>query len=279
MLGAVVLEDPSQVLHPADRGDVADEDRRAQRPLDQPEEEGRAELALDQAGQPDRDDEEEPDRQQQRRRAIVAAPDPAADLLLLALLVLLELGVGGDRQRPEADLHRLAEGDDAADHRQSPGPVAPRPRHERLGADLDLRRPGVRTATAQIETPRIITPSSTACPPTGASRLATSAPSGIRSGSPPLDENRVGASAEPSSGLTAYFPSLGVLCGAALEALDPATGVDQLLLAGVERVALGAELDVQVRLGRAGVELIPAGAVDVGERVLGVNPGFHLLEV
>ena len=45
---------------------------------------------------------------------------------------------------------------------------------------------GVRTATAQVETPRIITPSSTACPPTGASRLATSAPSGMRSGSPPL---------------------------------------------------------------------------------------------
>ena len=44
---------------------------------------------------------------------------------------------------------------------------------------------GVRTATAQTETPRIITPSSTACPPTGASRLATRAPSGMRSESPP----------------------------------------------------------------------------------------------
>ena len=39
---------------------------------------------------------------------------------------------------------------------------------------------GLRTATAQVETPRIITPSSTAWPPTGASLEATGMPSGIR---------------------------------------------------------------------------------------------------
>src|SRR5215208_396243 len=33
--------------------------------------------------------------------------------------------------------------------------------------------PGLRTATAQVETPRIMTPSSTACPPTGASLTAS----------------------------------------------------------------------------------------------------------
>ena len=33
---------------------------------------------------------------------------------------------------------------------------------------------GARTATAHVETPRIITPSSTACPPSAASREATS---------------------------------------------------------------------------------------------------------
>ena len=104
----------------------------AQHPLDQPEEEGRAELVLDQAGQPDRDDEEEADREQQREDDR-QAPDPAADLLLLALLVLLQLRVGGDRQRLEADLHRLAEGDDAADHRQPPerGGAGPRGRAAR----------------------------------------------------------------------------------------------------------------------------------------------------
>ncbi len=72
-----------------------------------------------------------------------------------------------------------------------------------------IRPSGVRTATAQTETPRIITPSSTAWPPTGASRLATRAPSGIRSGSPPLaEEEDWDACAEPTGGLTAYFPTL-----------------------------------------------------------------------
>ena len=43
---------------------------------------------------------------------------------------------------------------------------------------------GLRTATAQLETPRIITPSSTACPPTGASRRAFSWPCSSASTSP-----------------------------------------------------------------------------------------------
>ena len=117
--------------------DVADEDRRAQHPLDQPEEQRRAELVLDQAGQPDRDDEEEADGEHQRE-GDRQAPDPAADLFPLSLLVLLELGVGGDAQRPEADLQRLAEGDDAAQDRQPPEPVALRPGLDRFGLDLDL---------------------------------------------------------------------------------------------------------------------------------------------
>ena len=68
--------------------------------------------------------------------------------------------------------------------------MALRPRDQRLGGDLDLAQrrlggvgalgAGLRTATAQVETPRIITPSSTAWPPTGASREATGMPSGIR---------------------------------------------------------------------------------------------------
>ena len=41
---------------------------------------------------------------------------------------------------------------------------------------------GLREATAQVETPRIITPSSTAWPPTGASRPPHGLPSGISSG-------------------------------------------------------------------------------------------------
>src|SRR3954451_2311783 len=133
---------------------------------------------------------------------------------------------------------------------------------------------GVRTATAQTETPRIITPSSTAWPPTGASRLATRAPSGMRSGSAPFDE---AGSPRPVPGKLP--PCLGVLGRAALEPLDPATAVDQLLLAGVERVTLRAELDVKIGLGRARVEAVPARAVHVGECVFGMDSCLHLRPV
>ena len=68
MLGAVVLEHAAQVGQAADRDDVADEDRGPQHALDEPEQQRRAELVLDQAGGADRDDEEEPDRERQRER-------------------------------------------------------------------------------------------------------------------------------------------------------------------------------------------------------------------
>src|SRR5207253_5224834 len=62
----------------------------------------------------------------------------------------------------------------------------------------------------------------------------------------------------------------------ALEALDPATRVHQLLLAGVERVASGADLDVDLGFRRAGLEGAPAGADDVREDVLGMDLRLHL---
>ncbi len=47
----------------------------------------------------------------------------------------------------------------------SPSAACPSERPPSLSCSAD----GLRTATAQWETPRIITPSSTACPPTGGS--------------------------------------------------------------------------------------------------------------
>ena len=219
----------------------------AQHPLDQPEEEGRAELVLDQAGQPDRDDEEEADREQ-HREGDRQAPDPAADLFLLALLVLLELGVGGDRQGAEADLQRLAEGDDAAQHRQPPEAVALWPRADRLGADLDLavgaahrHGPDRDAAHHHALEHRLAADRRVAL---GDQRAVGHAqrvgPVLGRDGSFSLRRAQLRAHGLP--------PGLGVLGGAALEALDPAARVDELLLAGVERVALRAELDVQVGL-------------------------------
>src|SRR5262249_22037227 len=106
---------------------------------------------------------------------------------------------------------------------------------------------GLRTATDQFDGPRIMTPSSTACPPIGFAMAASSL--GPLRGLRPLE--------------------------AALEALHPAAGVDELLLARVERVAVRADLDVQLRLRRAGLEGVPAGAVNRREHVLGVDAGLH----
>src|SRR5436190_3126421 len=119
---------------------------------------------------------------------------------------------------------------------------------------------GLRTATAQVEMPRIITPSSTACPPTGASRWAISAPSGRRALSSATGVLRLGRRA---------------LGGAALEALDAAARVHELLAPRVERVAVRADLDVQLGLGRARGELVATGAAHVGLDVLGMNLGLH----
>src|SRR5262249_50725414 len=62
---------------------------------------------------------------------------------------------------------------------------------------------------------------------------------------------------------------------AALEALDPPTGVDQLLLPRIEGVALGAQLDTELRHRAAGHELVPARAMHPALLVLRMNPCLH----
>src|SRR4051794_24783189 len=103
---------------------------------------------------------------------------------------------------------------------------------------------GLRTATAQLRGPRIITPSRTAWPP-----IAW------------LMELR----ASPRGPLSLLEPPL--------EPLDAAAAVHQLLLPRVEGVALRADLDVQHRLRRASLKRVPARAVDGGENVLGMDLG------
>ena len=63
--------------------------------------------------------------------------------------------------------------------------------------------------------------------------------------------------------------------GPALEPLDPAAGVHQLLLARVEGMALGADLDMELGRRGARVELVPARAANVREHVVGVDLGLH----
>src|SRR3954452_24317969 len=135
--------------------------------------------------------------------------------------------------------------------------------HETSGSEVPSPSPsGFRTATAHVETPRIMTPSSTAWPPTGASRLATRVPSGSRSDS---------SAAAMRSLLVDFLP----LAAAALEAVDPSAGVHELLAARVEGMAVRADLDVDLALRRAGRELVPAGAADVRLDVLGMDFGLH----
>src|SRR3954465_11424594 len=90
---------------------------------------------------------------------------------------------------------------------------------------------GVRTATAQLPGPRIITPSRTACPPMLLMRW--------------LAGRRGRARGPPAA------PQL------LLEALHPAAGVHELLLARVERMAVGADLDVEIGLRRPRLERVP----------------------
>jgi hypothetical protein len=61
----------------------------------------------------------------------------------------------------------------------------------------------------------------------------------------------------------------------ALEALDPARGIDQAMLAGVEGMALGAHFNVYLRQRRAGLEGVAARAGNYAATILGMNSGFH----
>src|SRR6056297_647093 len=67
------------------------------------------------------------------------------------------------------------------------------------------------------------------------------------------------------------------LLHAPLEAVDPSTGVHELLLARVEGVALVAQLDADAVDGRPRFERVPTGARDGRERVLGVDVLLHCI--
>src|SRR5215472_3779777 len=64
----------------------------------------------------------------------------------------------------------------------------------------------------------------------------------------------------------------------ALEALDAPRGVDQTLLAGVKRMTVRADLDVQLFGGRASLKGVAARAGHYAAAVFGMNFGFHLGE-
>jgi hypothetical protein len=63
------------------------------------------------------------------------------------------------------------------------------------------------------------------------------------------------------------------------ELLDATCGIHDLLRAGVERVALGADFNVQIRFahGGAGLELVAAAACHCDLFVFRVYGGFHFV--
>ncbi len=64
-----------------------------------------------------------------------------------------------------------------------------------------------------------------------------------------------------------------------VEPINTSTGVNQLLLAGIERVALGADLNTNVLLGRTSGKDIAARAADGGLFVLGMDTFLHFVHL
>ena len=64
-----------------------------------------------------------------------------------------------------------------------------------------------------------------------------------------------------------------------VEPINTSTGVNQLLLAGIERVALGADLNTNVLLGGAGRKDVATGAANRGLFILGVDTFLHLVHL
>src|SRR5437899_9904643 len=76
--------------------------------------------------------------------------------------------------------------------------------------------------------------------------------------------------------LRGLLSALGRLCAVFLgESLDAPFCVDELLPAGEERVAVGADLQVQLRLGRSRLPRISARAADLDLVVLGMDSLLH----
>ena len=76
-----------------------------------------------------------------------------------------------------------------------------------------------------------------------------------------------------------YYRSAGFTCllqaKTLVETSNTSTGVNQLLLAGIERVALGADFDSDVLLGGTSSKDIAASAADGSLIVLGMETFLH----
>ena len=113
-----------------------------------------------------------PDGEQQREHDR-AGPGGAADLLAARPLVVGQLRVGRDAERPEADLHRLEERHHAPDHRQPQRPVALGRWTPAARRDLDL---ALAPSWGRARPPRAARAAACARPPPRWTRRASSRP-------------------------------------------------------------------------------------------------------
>src|SRR6476646_5476424 len=82
------------------------------------------------------------------------------------------------------------------------------------------------------------------------------------------------------SGSFLLFPYTGLhVAIAARELLDSASGIDEFLFAGEKRMARGANTDLQPLTRRTRVVGRATGAGDGGFFILGMNVGFHGLNL
>ena len=66
---------------------------------------------------------------------------------------------------------------------------------------------------------------------------------------------------------------------ALVEAINTSTSVNQLLLAGIERVTLGADFDLDVLLGGAGLDHFAARTTNSGLVVVGMDAFLHVVHL
>ena len=64
-----------------------------------------------------------------------------------------------------------------------------------------------------------------------------------------------------------------------VETINTSTGVNQLLLAGIERVALGADLDTDVLLGGTGGKDVATSTANRGLFVIGMDTFLHVVHL
>ena len=78
-------------------------------------------------------------------------------------------------------------------------------------------------------------------------------------------------------GTALYFCRLFAQIEALVETINAAAGIHQLLLAGKERMALGADFDADLGDSGDGLQRVTAGAANYSRAILGMDAFFHAI--